>query len=55
LYGAETWTLRGVDQKHLGSFEMWCWRMMEKIIRADLVRNGEVLKESRSRGISYMK
>jgi hypothetical protein len=22
LYGAETWTLRAVDQKHLGSFEM---------------------------------
>jgi hypothetical protein len=24
LYGAETWTLRTVDQKHLESFEMWC-------------------------------
>jgi len=22
LYGAETWTLRTIDQKHLGSFEM---------------------------------
>jgi hypothetical protein len=22
LYGAETWTLRAVDQKHLESFEM---------------------------------
>jgi len=26
LYGAETWTLRAADQKHLESFEMWCWR-----------------------------
>jgi hypothetical protein len=26
LYGAETWTLRAVDQKHLESFEMWCRR-----------------------------
>jgi len=26
LYGAETWTLRAVDQKHLESFEMWCLR-----------------------------
>jgi hypothetical protein len=25
LYGAETWTLRKVDQKYLESFEMWCW------------------------------
>jgi hypothetical protein len=24
LYGAETWTLRKVDQKYLQSFEMWC-------------------------------
>jgi hypothetical protein len=24
LYGAETWTLRAVDQKHIESFEMWC-------------------------------
>jgi hypothetical protein len=28
LYGAETWTLRAVDQKHLESFETWCWRRM---------------------------
>jgi hypothetical protein len=31
LYGAETWSLRIVEQKHLESFEMWCWRRMEKI------------------------
>ena len=28
LYGAETWTLRATDRKHLESFEMWCWRRM---------------------------
>ena len=54
VYGAETWTLRAVDQKHLESFEMWCWRRMENISWAEHVRNEEVL-ESRSRGISYMK
>jgi hypothetical protein len=43
LYGAETWTLRAVDQKHLESFEMWCWRRMENISRTDHVRNEEVL------------
>jgi len=30
-YGAETWMLQVVDQKHLESFEMWCWRRVEKI------------------------
>ena len=47
--------LRAVDQKHLESFEMWCWRRMEKIIWIDHVRNEDILLESRSRGISYMK
>jgi hypothetical protein len=43
LYGAETRTLRAVDQKHLESFEMWCWRRLENIIWTDHVRNEEVL------------
>jgi hypothetical protein len=25
LFGAEAWTLRKLDRKCLGSFEMWCW------------------------------
>jgi len=51
LYGAETWTLLAVDQKHLESFEMWCWRRIEKIIYTNHVRNEEVLlrvKEQRN-------
>ena len=31
-YGAETWTLRTVDEKYLESFEMWCFRRMENLI-----------------------
>jgi len=34
LYGAETWMLLAVDQKHLESFEMGCWRRMEKLDRS---------------------
>jgi hypothetical protein len=51
LYGDATWTLRKVDRKYLESFEMWCWRIMEKIIWIDRVRNEEVLhrvKEERN-------
>ena len=51
LYGVETWTLRAIDQKNLESFEMWCWRRMEKIIWTEHVRNEEVLlrvKEQRN-------
>jgi hypothetical protein len=46
LYGAETWTLWAVDQKHLDSFEMWCWRRMEKLSWTDHVRNE--VKEQRN-------
>jgi hypothetical protein len=51
LYGAETWMLRSVEQKHLESSEKWCWRRMEKIIWTDNVRNEDVLlrvKEQRN-------
>ena len=51
LYGAENWMLRTVDQKHLESFEMWCWRRMEKNSWTNHVRNEEVLfrvKEQRN-------
>jgi hypothetical protein len=51
LYGAETWTLRAVDQKHVENFEMWFWRRMEKISWTDHVRNENVLlrvKEQRN-------
>jgi hypothetical protein len=51
LYGAETWTLRKIDQKYLESFEMWCCRRMDKISCTDRVRSEEVLhrvKEERN-------
>ena len=43
LYGAESWTLRAMDQKHLECIEMWCRRRMEKISWTDHVRNEDVL------------
>jgi hypothetical protein len=51
LYGSETFTPRKADQKYLESFDMWCWRRMEKISWTDRVRNEEVLhtvKEERN-------
>jgi hypothetical protein len=43
LYGAETWTLRKVDQKYLESYEVWCWRRKEKIRWTNRVGNEKVL------------
>jgi len=55
LYGAENWTLWAVDQEHLESFEIWCWRRIEKISWSDYMRIKNYYLESMSRGISYMK
>jgi hypothetical protein len=41
-YGTEMWILQKVDQKYLESFEMWCWKRMEKISWIDHVRKEEV-------------
>jgi hypothetical protein len=49
--------LRAVDQKHVESFEMCCWRRMEKISWTDHVRNEEVLlrvSEQRNNWIGHV-
>jgi hypothetical protein len=51
LYVAETWTFWIADQKHLESFEMWCWRRIEMISWTKHVRNEKALlrvKEQRN-------
>ena len=54
LYGDETWTLRAADHKYLESFEMWCWRRMEKISWTDHVRNEDVsLRVNEQRNILH--
>ena len=54
LYSAETWTLRETDQRHLESFEMWCWRRMEKISWTERVRNeGMSLRANEQRNILH--
>jgi hypothetical protein len=44
LYSSETWTLRKLERKDLESFEMWCWRIMEKMKWSEKVTNDEVLE-----------
>jgi hypothetical protein len=47
----KTRMLQAAYQKYLESFEMWCWRRMEKISWTDHMRNEEVLlrvKEQRN-------
>jgi hypothetical protein len=50
LHGSETWTLRKLEGNFLESFEMWCWRRMEKIKWSDKVTNEQVLEVQKRRG-----
>ena len=54
LYDAETWTVRKVAEKFLGSSEVWCWGKMERITLTDHVKNEEVLHKVKELGISYL-
>jgi hypothetical protein len=38
-YGVETGTLRIVGQNYFESFEIWCWKKMEKTIWTDRVKS----------------
>jgi hypothetical protein len=55
LYGAETGTLRKVDQKYLESFEVWCWRRKEKVSWTDLVTNKYYIESRRKEPLTYNK
>jgi hypothetical protein len=37
------WTIRKLERKYLQSFEMWCWRRMEKVKLLEKVTNQQVL------------
>ena len=49
LYSAETWIFQKIEQKHLGSFEMWFWKRMKKISWANQVENEEVLHTAKDK------
>ena len=53
LCGGETWKLWEVDQKYLGSFEMWYWSWVEKISWTDHLRNEVLHKVKKERYIIH--
>jgi hypothetical protein len=44
IYGAGNSTFQTVDRNFLKTFQIWCWRSMQKISWTERVINGEVLK-----------
>jgi hypothetical protein len=52
VHAAEILTLRNVDQKCVGSFEIWYWRRMEFNL-TDRLRNEEVLHRVKEKKIIH--
>ena len=44
IYGAESWTLRQADTRHIESFEMRCLRVILGVHLMDRVKNEEIRK-----------
>ena len=44
LYGYGIWTLRKAHRNYHESFEMWCWRRIEKTICTDRVTDEAVMQ-----------
>ena len=44
LYGAETWTLKKIDENRLNTFEMTCLRKIMGVTRLDKIRNDAIRK-----------
>ena len=44
MYGVETWTIRRNKQKRLETFELWIWRMMERVKWIDKMNNADILE-----------
>ena len=43
LYGSESWTMTKADRRRVDSFELWCWRRLQKISWTEKVPNRVVL------------
>jgi hypothetical protein len=54
LHGAETWTLWNVDEEHVESLEMWCWKGKKKISWTNSVRNEGLCRVKEETNILHM-
>jgi hypothetical protein len=52
LYGCETCTIDGTDERRFEALEMWCYRRM-KIPWVDRVSNKEVLKRAQEKRVLW--
>ena len=45
IYGCESWTIKKVECRRIGTFELWCWRTLLRIPWTERRSNQSILKE----------
>ena len=45
LFGCESWTVKWTEHQRIGSFELWCWRTLLRVLWTARRSNESILKE----------
>ena len=51
MYGCESWTVKKAERRRIDAFELWCWRILLRVLWTARRSNQSILKEI-SPGIS---
>ena len=46
MYGWESWTIKKVERRRIGTFELWCWRRLLRVSWTTRRSNQSILKET---------
>ena len=44
-YGCESWTIKKAERQRIGTFELWCWRRLLRVLWTARRSNQFILKE----------
>ena len=45
MYGSESWTVKKAEHWRIGAFELWCWRILLRVLWTARRSNQSILKE----------
>ena len=45
MYGCKSWTIKKVEHRRIGAFELWCWRRLLRVPCTSRKSNQSILKE----------
>ena len=46
MYGCESWTMKKAECQRIDAFELWCWRILLRVLLTARKSNQSILKRS---------